>query len=92
MCIHEQGVELINLKAEQLVIRADLLDSLQDLEDGGDESGGGSSRKPLPSPYFRLFLVTRDIPSPLHFSTISSGFRQLPAATPFPAFPPYSGS
>ncbi len=39
ICIHEQGVELVNLKAEQLG-RAELLEPLPDLGAGGDENGG----------------------------------------------------
>ena len=69
--IYVQGVELVDLQALQLG-RAELLESLQDLGAGGDESGGGSSRKPLPpllpsffgksrqpltSPPFRHFLA-----------------------------------
>ena len=51
--IYVQGVELVDLQALQLG-RAELLESLQDLGAGGDESGGGSSRKPLP-PLFPSF-------------------------------------
>ena len=81
--IYVQGVELVDLQALQLG-RAEVLESLQDLGAGGDESGGGSSRKPLPSPHFRLFLANRDSPSPLHLSAI---FWLLSAAPSSPSPP-----
>jgi hypothetical protein len=86
--IYVQVVELVDLQALQLG-RAELLKSLQDLGAGGDESGVGSSRKPLPSPHFHLFLAARDSLPPLYLCTI---FRKLSAATPLPTCPPYSGS
>ncbi len=68
--IHEHGVELVDLQALKLG-RAELLESLQDLGAGGDESGGGSSRKPLPSSISVFFLQLATTP---HLSTFPPFF------------------
>ncbi len=62
-------MELISREADQLVW-AELLESLHDLGAGGYESGVGRSQKLLPFAHFRIFLATRDNPSPLHLSDI----------------------